>query len=351
MADSTLIAHVLRLLTSRPQGIDKLLPLVLALALGEEEIKAETGTVYLCDPLDSLEAGRAVARFATRVFMTTEGRPTVYAGPPPSLARFEEGHGSVAGWVLANGEAHVSPDCQTCELYMRSPSDPQFKSLMCFPIIYGRMQDDRPKVLGIVNLHTKQSSRAWSSEHVQLIEPWVHITALAILANHHELTMLPNRPFSEHLLAELMSRRRPLHLAYIDLDHFGKVNEEFGHRPANEIIQRFAAVLKRNAGDGVTVCHMHGDEFVLLIENKTREEALAKAHGILAQIRDNQNSFRVGDQTVSSRIGTHLTATVGLAEWEQGMEAHELIDAADKANAEQKHRRRGRVRATWAENR
>ena len=352
MADSSLLTNVLRLLTNRPQSMQRLLPLVLAAALGDEEIKAETATVYLCDPLENPGSGKGVATFACRVFMTQEGTPREDRGRPPSLRRFEENDGSVAGWVLANGLAHVCPNCKSCELYMKSQSEPQFKSLMCLPIVYGRTADDRSRVLGLINLHTKQSRRLWREEHVPIIEAWAHITGLVILANHHDLTMLPNRSFTEHLLTQFIKNRRPpynddLCLAYIDLDRFGAVNDEFGHRPANEVIQRLAAMLKDNAGDGVTVCHIHGDEFVLLIRNRTRDEALAKVRSLLAHIKNNQNLIRIGEQVVSERIGKPLTATAGLANWSEGMEAYQLIDVGDQANREQKLRKRGGVRTTW----
>jgi len=293
--ESATLTRALRLLVNAPQHSEKLLSFVLGGALADDQVDAETGTVYLRDPLVSLDEKREVARFASRVFVAKDGR-AVEDTTVPALNRFHVGDGTMGGQVLKSGKFHVAANCKKCKYYKPSKDLPQFKSLMCVPIIYGETAAGDPRILGLMNLHTTSSSRPWNAKHVTLVEAWAHMAALVLRANNHELTMLPNRALMEYTISKLIhdsASSSPFYLAFVDMDRFGSINEHFGHRPADELIVRFANLLRNEAGPGSRVFHIHGDEFVVLVENDNRDEALAKFRAIQKHILANQSRLSI----------------------------------------------------------
>jgi diguanylate cyclase (GGDEF)-like protein/PAS domain S-box-containing protein len=89
------------------------------------------------------------------------------------------------------------------------------------------------------------------------------------LARSDPLTGLPNRrAFYEIALAESDRARRyrhPLSLAYLDVDNFKQVNDDYGHDAGDELLVRVAEVLRRNLRNNDVVARLGGDEFAMLL--------------------------------------------------------------------------------------
>ena len=89
------------------------------------------------------------------------------------------------------------------------------------------------------------------------------------LSRSDPLTGLPNRrAFYEVALAEADRARRyrhPLSLAYLDVDNFKQVNDDYGHDAGDELLVRVAEVLRRNLRNNDTVARLGGDEFAMLL--------------------------------------------------------------------------------------
>jgi diguanylate cyclase (GGDEF)-like protein len=87
------------------------------------------------------------------------------------------------------------------------------------------------------------------------------------------------RYFDKRLLAEARRSKRelrPLGLAMLDIDHFKKINDEFGHLCGDHCLKVFAELLKeyvKRPSD--VVCRYGGEEFVLILPS-TEEEGLKK---------------------------------------------------------------------------
>lgn len=92
------------------------------------------------------------------------------------------------------------------------------------------------------------------------------------------LTGLNNRrAFMEHAAEELIRARRygtPLSLAMIDLDHFKKVNDRWGHAIGDQVLIAFADILRKSMRTGDVVARVGGEEFVLLMIEAPLEEAV-----------------------------------------------------------------------------
>ena len=90
-----------------------------------------------------------------------------------------------------------------------------------------------------------------------------------LLARSDALTGVANaRAFVEALEHELARMRRtgnPLTLAYVDLDHFKKVNDTLGHTAGDELLKEVAARLVHSLRAVDTVARLGGDEFALLL--------------------------------------------------------------------------------------
>jgi diguanylate cyclase (GGDEF)-like protein len=106
------------------------------------------------------------------------------------------------------------------------------------------------------------------------------------LSRTDALTHLPNsRAFyeeAERVLARSKRHRRPLSVAYIDVDDFKKVNDTFGHHAGDELLKTIGAVLIRTLRVGDLAARLGGDEFAVLLEETDQEGAKA----FLARARD-----------------------------------------------------------------
>jgi diguanylate cyclase (GGDEF)-like protein len=103
---------------------------------------------------------------------------------------------------------------------------------------------------------------------------------LAHRANYDELTGLPNR----HLLtdrftqlADIAKRRgEAIALLYLDMDDFKQVNDTYGHRQGDTLLERTAARLRGATRESDTLARVGGDEFVLLAGGVSAPRQIAR---------------------------------------------------------------------------
>ncbi|MGA8277427.1 MAG: diguanylate cyclase [Rhodanobacteraceae bacterium] len=91
------------------------------------------------------------------------------------------------------------------------------------------------------------------------------------IAQHDSLTGLGNRnQFNEHLaqaLARCRRSGRSIALVYLDVDHFKRVNDEFGHAIGDAVLCEFARRLQGNIRENDIAVRLGGDEFAVIIED------------------------------------------------------------------------------------
>lgn len=97
------------------------------------------------------------------------------------------------------------------------------------------------------------------------------------LVRHDQLTHLPNRLALNDHARELRRIKSPIAcLFYIDLDGFKAVNDMFDHQVGDDVLREIGGRLATFAGNGDFLGHLHGDEFVLVVDGlKIEEEAEA----------------------------------------------------------------------------
>jgi diguanylate cyclase (GGDEF)-like protein len=154
------------------------------------------------------------------------------------------------------------------------------------------------------------------------------------------LTGLHNR----RCLAEMLDREirravraeQSLGILMLDLDHFKKFNDTYGHDAGDAVLRETAPFLRRSIRVEDTVCRFGGEEFVVL-----PTPDLNAAHARAQRIRSKLRELTVMHQGQSLGM---ITVSVGVAELPQhGASSQELLDAADAALYGAKREGRDRV--------
>lgn len=150
---------------------------------------------------------------------------------------------------------------------------------------------------------------------------------LSQLARIDTLTGIANRRmFGEtlhHALDRARRSGRPLALAYLDIDHFKKINDTYGHGVGDEVLKEFARRLTVGVRATDTPARLSGDEFVVILEEiGTR----AEAERIAAKIVD---AMRVPFRTGAGLVQATTSVGVALSNPRQAQDG--LLAAADGA--------------------
>lgn len=122
------------------------------------------------------------------------------------------------------------------------------------------------------------------------------------MAFHDPLTGLLNRRVMETILEREFERSRryctPLSVVFLDLDHFKRINDTFGHDQGDRALVCFAQSLCAAKRANDIVARFAGDEFVVILPSTTRRETdryLARLNALLAQqpLKINQSCFQI----------------------------------------------------------
>ncbi|TDJ42576.1 MAG: GGDEF domain-containing protein [Gammaproteobacteria bacterium] len=159
------------------------------------------------------------------------------------------------------------------------------------------------------------------------------------LAMRDDLTGLYNR----RQLMEYLVRQKALAdrdalgftLCFVDLDHFKRVNDKFGHTRGDEVLKEFAEIAMKVVREEDFVARIGGEEFVMVLINASLNDAEMVA-----------NRLRQQTQVMAidpSDLGFSVTASVGIAMYGGGEEIEQLLDRADAAMYAAKNQGRNRV--------
>lgn len=130
--------------------------------------------------------------------------------------------------------------------------------------------------------------------------------------------------------------KSPVTLLMLDIDHFKKINDSYGHHVGDFVIKECVRLLKEVFHrDNDFVARIGGEEFAVLLPDFKTEHAIKKAEEALQHIRK--------DALVHSNMQIRFTVSMGLAELNAGEAAEKWIERADKALYSSKHNGRNRV--------
>lgn len=167
---------------------------------------------------------------------------------------------------------------------------------------------------------------------------------LSVLANHDSLTGLWNRRVvMERLDQEIVRAAREgnsLGVILLDIDHFKRINDSWGHAQGDEVLRRVAAVLRDSVRPYDCVGRYGGEEFLIVAANCDLAESLTVAERVRGALCATPVATPSGMITVSASLG------VSAAQFHADLDANALIVAADQALYRAKNR--GRNRVEWA---
>ncbi len=159
-------------------------------------------------------------------------------------------------------------------------------------------------------------------------------------ALHDSLTGLYNRHIDEILQKEFsraLREKKPISLAMIDIDHFKKINDKFGHQYGDKLLKSFSEYILSTIREEDLAARFGGDEIMLVFPGMSQENAVIKAE----EIRQNFMKLAV----VANQQQVSTTITVGVATFpENGTTMDELIRSADWALYAAKEEGRNQVK-------
>ena len=187
-----------------------------------------------------------------------------------------------------------------------------------------------------------------------IVIPSITWYLIGLLIKIHQLEMEATKHATYDMLTEVLTRRgfltqaetlynvifrnrSSLVFAYIDIDNFKHINDEYGHYGGDEVLKSFAAIVKNLTRESDLIGRLGGDEFALVLPDTDLEGA----HHILDKIglAVKNSPVLYQDQTINYAI------SIGVALFNQDniVDLEELIKQADKALYRAKKSGKGRV--------
>ncbi|GEM_PF-3501213 len=159
-------------------------------------------------------------------------------------------------------------------------------------------------------------------------------------AKHDFLTGLNNRvELEKHFKEELLRTERYNHslsIFMIDIDHFKRINDRYGHQAGDNVLKLFADFLLSSVRTSDYVARYGGEEFVVILPETARTKAMELAERLRLKI--SVQDIELEQTTVN------ITISLGIASYpEHGNEYQTLLRMADTAMYKAKHRGRNRV--------
>ncbi|MCA1556106.1 MAG: sensor domain-containing diguanylate cyclase [Acidobacteria bacterium] len=221
-------------------------------------------------------------------------------------------------------------------------NEEETRPLAVVPLLY------QARSIGVLMVCSDDPHRIWQENELLLLRTVADQVAIAVnharlftqmqqLALTDGLTGCVNRrSFEMQLERDLRMAtriRQPLSLIMLDIDHFKRVNDTYGH-DAGDAALRFLADVLRDELRGVdTAARYGGEEFAVILPQAGLEGALIVAERLRSRL----------ETTEVPGIG-HITASFGLATFPLHANTRDqLVNAADRALYEAKHAGRNRV--------
>jgi len=160
------------------------------------------------------------------------------------------------------------------------------------------------------------------------------------LATTDGLTDLYNhRYFQEQMIVNMNNSNRyngKFSIVLMDIDHFKKFNDTYGHQAGDAVLRQVAQILKKSVRSSDIVCRYGGEEMVIILTNTQKPEAITTAEKICKAVA--AKPFKLGDKEVS------VTISIGVATYpDNAPNVADMIEYADKCLYKAKEGGRNRV--------
>ncbi len=236
---------------------------------------------------------------------------------------------SVAGWVVDTRKPLFVKNVETDQAILAiKKKNLRSGTLMCVPLLA------KDKLLGVLNV-SRPEPDSFSDKDFELFISLANQAAIAIenarlyrYAVTDEMTGLYNhRYFQQRLDEELLRADRynnHISLLILDVDHFKKFNDTYGHPEGDRVLKTVARLIEKSVREIDISARYGGEEFVVICPEKNGEGSLVPAERIRQAIES--YDFRIGEKPVQ------ITVSMGLACYpDQARSKTELIQRADYA--------------------
>ncbi len=277
----------------------------------------DTSVIYLLD--ESRE-------FATAVYVDGRNKMTLAGN------RIRPGEG-VTGEVLSSFKPSDNADPRLDFAFSQTELIDEYSAMASIPLLADE------KIIGALSLYTSQIP-SYQDEHLRLLETVSRIAADAILKSLEHavtenyaltdpMTGLPNaRSLQMHFEKEVKRASRSdgsFQLLVLDLDGFKSVNDTFGHKAGDAMLNEIGAVIKAQLREYDLLARYGGDEFIAIVPDTDSTDVLELAR----RIEDAVQSF-------SLPVGDNGTAQVGVSIGTACYPIHgetfdQVVTSADKA--------------------
>jgi diguanylate cyclase (GGDEF)-like protein len=250
--------------------------------------------------------------------------------------RLKMGEG-IAGWVAEHGEPVLVDDVKKDPRFARrydelTQTDTQ--SVVCVPI------KGREKILGVIELINCLGRESFRKEDIPILKNLADYAAIALenaryVQRIHELTITDDctalynaRHLHFVLDAEIYRSNRynyEFSVIFIDLDHFKQVNDTYGHLVGSKLLWMIGDLIKGHLRLIDYAFRYGGDEFVVLLPQTSKENALM----VVRRIKDLLNSTTYFTE---EGLNIKVTASFGLASFPGDARTRkEILRMADEA--------------------
>lgn len=304
----------------------------------------------LAETLD--EGAQIVALFFGRLLPTLSGSMYLYRNSRDILER-QASWGAAHDpevlepldcWALRKGGQHLQEDAGalTCRHSQQAATG---QPRMCLPLV------TQGNVIGFITVsgadigaHAGAVERAWVLQLAEQVALALSNVQLRASLRHQSvidpLTQLYNRRYMDETVKRELARAgrkgTPLALILIDLDHFKRVNDTFGHEAGDMVLRAVAHVLQQSVRGGDAACRFGGEELVVVLPECPLEHAAERADQLRRAIR--ALSLTVAGDALS------VSASLGVAAFPvNGPSAEAVLQAADAALYAAKRGGRDRV--------
>ncbi|MGF1611765.1 MAG: diguanylate cyclase, partial [Kiloniellales bacterium] len=243
----------------------------------------------------------------------------------------------IAGWVAQTGQPVIVPDVSKDTRFFAKVDEKtkmETRSIVAVPVRF------RDHCLGVIELINCVGPAGFNDRDLALLEALADYAAIAIEnARHveriHELTITDDctslynsRHMHVVLDAEIYRSQRygyELSLIFIDLDYFKKINDSYGHLMGSKLLGEIGHAIKQNCRLIDYAFRYGGDEFVVLLPQTSKENAIVVARRIHQLVRERP-------WLVEDGLNVQVSASVGLAVYPTDARSKsELLHLADEA--------------------